>query len=391
MNKLVAFFFACILFFCTITGVDFVQKKYISANKIKYMYWNTDGRNNCEIALKTCFKNGIPIFGSSELHSGDEIAYPRSLLHAGYSDFNMILFGRGYMQSLLHAINVGSLADDIPEKKCVLILSPQWFEGRYSIDAFPSRLLERRYVAFLKNPNISLELKKRIVSRVLSLMEKDPEGLEKVKRYNNVFLNRKYILKHPIISLECLLYDSFMEMKSTADYVKEVNSLNKPISNSFVLGSTIDWNKLLVDAMTTGNDECTNNNLYIYNDYYNTYVKDKYENNIAKNSCKNSNMYSTDEYDDLCLFLDVCVEVGIQPLIVSIPVNGRWYDFTGFPKSEREQYYQHIREICTKYNVPIADFSDKEYEEYFLRDIMHIGWKGWVYVDEAVYSFYNKK
>jgi len=40
--------------------------------------------------------------------------------------------------------------------------------------------------------------------------------------------------------------------------------------------------------------------------------------------------------------------------------------------------------------VKTADFSDKEYEKYFLKDIMHMGWKGWVYFDEAVFNFYNQ-
>lgn len=46
--------------------------------------------------------------------------------------------------------------------------------------------------------------------------------------------------------------------------------------------------------------------------------------------------------------------------------------------------------IINVYEVELADFSDKEYEEYFLRDIMHLGWKGWVYLDEAVYQFYKQ-
>ena len=39
----------------------------------------------------------------------------------------------------------------------------------------------------------------------------------------------------------------------------------------------------------------------------------------------------------------------------------------------------------------MADFSNKEYEEYFLKDIMHLGWKGWVYLDDKVYQFYKKQ
>lgn len=31
-----------------------------------------------------------------------------------------------------------------------------------------------------------------------------------------------------------------------------------------------------------------------------------------------------------------------------------------------------------------------EYEDYFLKDVMHLGWKGWVYVDEAIDKYYKE-
>jgi D-alanine transfer protein len=90
------------------------------------------------------------------------------------------------------------------------------------------------------------------------------------------------------------------------------------------------------------------------------------------------------------MFLNVCKDLEIDVMLISIPVNGMWYDYTGFSKEDREGYYEKIRVISKDYNVRLADFSDKEYEKYFLRDIMHIGWKGWVYVDEAIYNFYQE-
>ncbi|MHA4074727.1 D-alanyl-lipoteichoic acid biosynthesis protein DltD, partial [Bacillus cereus] len=28
-------------------------------------------------------------------------------------------------------------------------------------------------------------------------------------------------------------------------------------------------------------------------------------------------------------------------------------------------------------------------DKYFLKDHMHLGWKGWVYIDEAIQQFYK--
>jgi len=38
----------------------------------------------------------------------------------------------------------------------------------------------------------------------------------------------------------------------------------------------------------------------------------------------------------------------------------------------------------------VENFGDHEYDAYFLQDIMHLGWKGWVYVDESLDRFYHE-
>ena len=72
----------------------------------------------------------------------------------------MILIGRGGTQSLLHAINLGAMADQIPDKKAVLILSPQWFTEEGAQPAgYSSLFSEGMFVEFLKNTSIPLELR----------------------------------------------------------------------------------------------------------------------------------------------------------------------------------------------------------------------------------------
>ena len=93
------------------------------------------------------------------------------------------------------------------------------------------------------------------------------------------------------------------------------------------------------------------------------------------------------EFDDFECFLKVCTELGVEPLIVISPVNGYWYDWIGFPADAREEYYSQVRDLTEKYGAKMADFSDREYEEYFMEDTVHVGWKGWVDVCEEIYRF----
>ena len=138
MKKLNAFLFAFILFGISIVLIDMIDKQILSENKKSTIYNNVDERNSCEYMMEQILaENAIPVLGSSELSAADEVAYPPALFQNGNSDFNMILIGRGYMQSLHHAINAGALSDDFSERKVVLILSPQWFtEAHLSSGAY---------------------------------------------------------------------------------------------------------------------------------------------------------------------------------------------------------------------------------------------------------------
>jgi D-alanine transfer protein len=70
-------------------------------------------------------------------------------------------------------------------------------------------------------------------------------------------------------------------------------------------------------------------------------------------------------------------------------MNGFWSDYTGVPKKVRNQCYIQIKQMIQKTGFEYVDFSGHEYERYFLHDTQHIGWKGWVYIDQAMDRFYH--
>ena len=108
-----------------------------------------------------------------------------------------------------------------------------------------------------------------------------------------------------------------------------------------------------------------------------------------KNQSVNGSYSTSPEYEDLSCFLDVCEDLGIRPMLVMLPVNGYWYDYTGFPKEARADYYKKIRTIAKKYHASLLDYSDQEYTKYFFEDGVHIGKKGWAVINEDLYHFYQ--
>ena len=70
-----------------------------------------------------------------------------------------------------------------------------------------------------------------------------------------------------------------------------------------------------------GEDACTNNNFYVYDEYYDTYLKDNIEQ--SKNSMDpNTNLCASKEFDDYRLMLDTFKQAGVKPYIVFMSTNG---------------------------------------------------------------------
>lgn len=383
MKKIYAFLVAIIIFVIIICCYNYRLDIIIGKNKENLYYILDDKKFNSLEAAQFCLNNkeskSVLVLGSSELSS-----FNTDIFDNGNSNFNMYLFGRGYTQSLQSALSLGAISNKTNIEKVVLILSPQWFEesGILTSEIFSSRFQKNTFNQFLKNKKISLDTKQKIIEELKVLEIADKEQSEKIERYDSAFLDNNIIDR-----IYLSIVDNISNTKQKRDLIKILNK-NENQKNETIKFEEYDFKKLLQNAEKEAKQACTNNDFGIYDEYYNTYIK---ENLITYKDCYlNADFVNKKEYEYLELFLDICNQQGIKPLIVNIPVNGRWYDYTGFSREKREEYYNKIREIVGKYNAQLADFSDCEYEKYFLQDIMHLGWKGWIKVDEAIYKYYNE-
>lgn len=343
-------------------------------------------------------ESSLLVLGSSELTLHEESTHPQLVFGSGNSDFNTVLLGVPGTQSLNQAINLAALSDQMANKKAVFILSPQWFykPGVYP-ETFASQFYLQMFDAFMKNERVTDETKRKILRRCKELLVKDPERKKQVETYEKIYLTGDL---DPLDYLQLGVGNLFSGLQSDYNvwrtqtyphqqaehrYTPFIASV-KP-SETTVHAGEIDWAALRQQGEEQGKSLCTNNSFYIEDKYYQQLIRAR--GYTARNSERDSSFKVSPEYDDLRLFLQVAKELGIEIMLVSVPVNGYWYDYTGFPQEDRKQYYQNIRNIAEQNGVQLADYSDREYEPYFLRDIMHLGWKGWAYLDEQIYQFYQ--
>lgn len=396
MRRFLPLVIALIIFFL----VGWVGNKSLVAN-IKENYDQTFGyelsvqKNQGLILQQTALEKGnsISIYGSSELSGSSDPFQPVNFFKEQYEGVYYDLIGRGYCQSLIHLINFGALENSLKGEKVVFFLSPQWFSKvGITSDDFKKNFSQLQYLAFMNNEDISPQLKKAVAQRVDSLLGQD-ETLDmkmlsslmaKDEGYARGFLRvfRPYYTFKEYLLVSKDRVQAYRNLADNTDYQgKDLNS-NSPTQ---AINRRIDWEMEKKRAEEYGQAQSNNNEFGIENGYFDEYLAGKLPE--LRGYMQNQSYLESPEYRDLELLLLLCQELEIEPLFVSIPVNGIWYDYCGFPREDRAQYYEKVKQLVTKAGYDLTDFSDHEYDKYFLRDTMHLGWKGWVEVNEAILNY----
>ena len=98
------------------------------------------------------------------------------------------------------------------------------------------------------------------------------------------------------------------------------------------------------------------------------------------------------EWIDFELLLRGLHESGARPLVLSIPIDGRYFDRFGVGRDYRDLYYKRIRELAQAHNAPLVDFEGHDLDEDFLSGHHdHLTGKGWLYFDKALNDFFNDR
>lgn len=385
MKKTIAFLIALVLFLGTAGGLHLLVKENPRFDPHTFGAWINQNKIFAGKLIKENLdENSIVVMGSSEFrHGRDMESHPLNMFEG--NTMNMMMIGEGYYQSLFHAVELGAIEDGIQNKKVVLILSPQWFHKAGVLpSAYASRFPEMNFIAMLQDEKISKETKQYILDRSKKLLEGDPTTLKRVKKYERIFLAGKGTAKEKKFVER---YQAFYKEKTKISLFvfSKLAGIKKEDHKKVLKDEEPNWEKCMRWAESAGKKEAGENPFYIANKLYKRQIRPILKE--SKNKSSKSSYAVSPEYKDLECFLQICKETGIEPMLVMTPVNGYWYDYTGFPKEGRDKYYENIRKIAADYDAELADLSEEEYTKYFFLDRVHFGWKGWVYVNEEIYRY----
>ncbi len=392
MKKLMAFLLALILAAGSAAGIHGFCQGRVRRDSHTFATWSSEKKFLSWQGLAANLdEQVVPVFGSSEIQHGRNTRFHPAQVFADTS-FQPMLIGAGYYQSLNHAITLASLGDRVKSKKAVLLLSPQWFRGHgVKAEAFASRFSEIQFLHMLENPGISRETKAYLTERTNTLLEKDPKTLARVEQYTREASGGRM----SVWEKACMkIYKSFLQEKDLcqtvmAEELAGIPPVKGPASSGTSEASCQpDWSVLWQEAQEQG--EAQEQNPY----YMEPGAWKKKESLIRRGKVKRDMVTdgykSREETGDLKSFLAVCREMEIEPLVVILPVNGYWYDYTGYGKEARAKYYERIRALLDEEQVSYADLSGEEYTRYFFEDGIHPSGKGWTKINEILYRFYQE-
>jgi len=396
MKKTIAFLCSIII---SLGFLFFYQSYYkgLVSNK----YYDKFGENLTENKFKSPIlqsmgamqKDNLFIFGSSELEVSSEYStHPINFFNNKKDGFQVNLIGKAGYKSLIHAADFGALGKELKGHKVVFVLSPQWFiQTGTSENTFDANSSELQVYAFLFNKNISLYTKQKFSKRIMMMSRKKVN-----KQFATMWQYCSFYSDNNLVSTsERYLLTPYYWLRYKLLLLKDdINSSRylkaKPQDTKYLKPqhTNINWNAEVIKASKIAKLQSNNNKFGMDNKIYNKIFKSKVK--TIKSSLKDDACINSPEYGDFELLLDVCKDEGIKPLILNIPVNGQWYNYAGYNKNDRLAYYKKIDAIVNSYGFEVADFSKHENENYFLMDSSHLGWKGWIYVNEAIDKYYNE-
>ena len=353
-------------------------KHAIGDIKEKGIVFNSKVINNGDIFIQ----------GSSELGSDVE-QNPSRFFPISSFNYDTLIEGRAHVQDLAHAALIGSQKNIGENNKVVLILSLQWFLEKEGTDtnSFQGTFSPVQFYEYLSNDRISDKNKLIYANRIKELLESS-------EQYKSEWLYAKLYSSEGVQSkvLSCLLSpyyfvrEKLVALKDKGLLYKELKGLPE---KSELEVKDINWKEEYDKAKREGEEAVTNNDLMVDDGYYNEVIVPIYEK--MKDRDININLLESKEFTDYELYLDTCLELGIKPYVVLMPVNGLWYDYTGITQDKRIAFYNKAQKIAEDKGISVLNLSDKEYQPYYLKDVMHLGWEGWLNVNEEIYKYFSER
>ena len=323
----------------------------------------------------------LPLYGSSELIIGVPDRASKFFQNAP-TGFQVSPVGAVGGTSLVILQKIAALGSDLRGRRLAISISPVWFlmpstrvdwyEGNFS-------LLAASELTF--GSAVDFELKRDIASRMLQFpgtLEKSPLLEFALRRLSsgNWFDRLIFCAILPFGKI----YTAGLELQDHISAVAHILYATKPVPA---------WQRQRLDRPTP----------IARAGEANSRAQAKVENIPANvesiapgrlDSRFRNRMNAAPEWADLELLLRALAKVHARPLLLSMPMDGRFYDQQGYSRLARENYYQKMRALAQRYNFTLIEFEDHDEDPAFLdAKHTHLTQEGWLFYNRALNDFFH--
>lgn len=362
--------------------------KHKDLTEIRHQYNNILRDRGGSLKDYMAKEGDLLLLGSSEL-SSKVPQNPINMFPFKGADYDVSIFGRAHSQSLQQASILSSINNLKPDAKIVLIVSLQWFQNPKGIkgDQYAVNFSEYQFYKMLKNSQISKENKLIYAKRNYELLKKSSDHYEE-RIYAGLYA-KDSLVSNTILTILKPYYCFKEYLLGMKDKIQTYELLKKYPDKIEKQAKELNWDEEYENAQEQGAKAATNNPLNVDDNYYDTYLRNKYDS--LKGGASNIDLMISKEMEDYEYFLKVAKELEVKPLIILMPVHGEYYDHLGINKEKRTEFYNKVQALAEKYDLDTLNLQSKEYEKYYLKDVMHLGWKGWLNVNEEISKYYNAR
>jgi D-alanine transfer protein len=330
----------------------------------------------------------LPLYGSSELL----IPLPERadvFFRNAPTGFQVCPVGKVGATPLIMLQKLAALGCDLRGKKLAISLSPVWFLADITRFSYEANFSAFTASELIFNSALDFELKRAIASRMLQFprtTEKNPLlGFALGRMASGGPLDRIVLSAlWPLGKVETTILD-LQDHFAAVTYL-----LHEPKFAVSLHPQTLDWSDLIAKASETAGAREKQAGAASGSEQQTVPRRD--------DAWFLRNLNQSNQWRDLELLLLVLTKVHAQPLLLSMPMDGQFYDKAGVCRSVRECYYNKMRALAERYHFALVEFERHDEDGPFLNRRVprikqvasaHLTAKGWMFYDRVLDNFFH--
>jgi D-alanine transfer protein len=342
----------------------------------------------------------LPVYGSSELALQKPYQDPYraiTLFRGEPTGFNIFPIGGGDTTDLVLLQRLAGVGPELRGKKVVISLSPTWFFERRQEPsrAYAGNFSRLQASELVFSTDLSDKLKHEIVKRMLdypSTLAHNPLlrfAVEKLADRSPIS-RALYYLALPLGKLQNLV----LRLQDHWEILTYIRSHPHIQPNQPLHGAPPNWSSLSAKAERE-TQQITGNNPFGFDGQ--DWQRDLHWQVAARRGTMSDKAFMRGlrrarEWTDFELLLRTLHELGAKPLVLSMPIGGRYYDYLGVSPQARALYYSKVRGLASRYGAAERDFAEHDEDPYFVLNARgHLLPTGWIYYSQALDNFYHDR